>query len=208
MTLIKRSVMTLYSGPNDLYSHQVRIVLAEKGVSVDIVLVDENHPSEDLLELNPYNTLPTLVDRELVLYNARVIMEYLDERFPHPPLFPVYPVARAKCRLMMYRINRDWYSLIERIEKDEDGEKARKELQQSLVSLAPVFGEMPYFLSEEFTLVDCCLAPLLWRLPHWNIQLPAQQTKTIQKYMDRIFKRESFKASLTETEREMRDTAL
>jgi RNA polymerase-associated protein len=204
MKLIKRSVMTLYSSPNDMYSHQVRMVLAEKGVGVDIILVDENHPSEDLLELNPYNTLPTLIDRELVLYNAHVIMEYLDERFPHPPLFPVYPVARAKCRLMMHRIKRDWYSLAEQIEKGKDAEKAKKELQQSLVALAPVFGETPYFLSEEFTLVDCSLSPLLWRFPHWGIELPSQ-CKSIQKYAERVFKRDSFKASLTETERELRE---
>src|SRR5690606_22799162 len=119
MTMIKRSVMTLYSGAQDIYSHQVRIVLAEKGVSVDVLNVTPNEPNEDLIELNPYNTLPTLVDRELVLYNARVIMEYLDERFPHPPLLPVYPVARAKCRLMMYRIQRDWYCLLDRVEKGE-----------------------------------------------------------------------------------------
>lgn len=131
-------------------------------------------------------------------------MEYLDERFPHPPLFPVYPVARAKCRLMMYRIKKDWYSLVERIESKNDVEKARKELQQGLVALIPVFNEMPYFLSEEFTLVDCTLAPLLWRLPEWGIQLPSQ-AKPILKYAERIFKRDSFKASLTETEREMRD---
>ncbi len=115
MTILKRAIMTLYSGDLDIYSHQVRIVLAEKGVNVDIVNVDENHPCEDLLELNPYNTLPTLVDRELVLYQARVVMEYLDERFPHPPLLPVYPVARAKSRLMIYRIDRDWYSLYKTI---------------------------------------------------------------------------------------------
>lgn len=199
--MLKRSVMTLYSGP-DIYSHQVRIVLAEKGVSVDILNVDANHPCEDLYELNPYNSLPTLVDRELVLYKAQVIMEYLDERFPHPPLLPVYPVSRAKSRLMIYRIERDWYSLISRIEKGDT--RARDELKNGILSIVPVFDEMPYFLSEEFTLVDCCIAPLLWRLPAYGIELP-RSAKSIAKYQQRVFNRESFQVSLTEAEREIRE---
>lgn len=206
MTLIKRSVMTLFSGALDIYSHQARIVLAEKGVSVDVLNVDANHPSEDLLELNPYNTLPTLVDRDLVLYNAQVIMEYLDERFPHPPLLPVYPVARAKSRLMIYRIDRDWYSLLKKIEGDDltVTEAARKELREGLTTLIPVFNEMPYFLSEEFTLVDCTIAPLLWRLPYLGIKLP-KNAKPILDYAERMFDRDSFQASLTEAEREIRE---
>ncbi len=200
--MLKRSVMTLYSGP-DIFSHQVRIVLAEKGVSVDILNVDANHPCEDLYELNPYNSLPTLVDRELVLYKAQVIMEYLDERFPHPPLLPVYPVSRAKSRLMIYRIERDWYTLIKRIEKGDT--QARDELKNGIVSIAPVFDEMPYFLSEEFTLVDCCIAPLLWRLPAYGIELPRSASSIIQ-YQERVFNRESFQVSLTETEREIRES--
>lgn len=205
--MIKRSVMTLYSGALDIKSHQVRIVLAEKGVSVDVLNVDVNHPNEDLAELNPYNTLPTLVDRELVLYNAQVIMEYLDERFPHPPLLPVYPVARAKNRLMMYRIERDWYSLYYKIDSNApDADQARKELQDSLLTLAPVFADSPYFLSDEFTLVDCTIVPLLWRLPALGINLPnTTGTKAINKYCERVFKRESVQASLTEAERELRE---
>lgn len=205
--MLKRSVMTLYSGALDIYSHQARIVLAEKGVSVDILNVDANHPCEDLYELNPYNSLPTLVDRELVLYNASVIMEYLDERFPHPPLLPVYPVSRAKSRLMMYRIERDWYSLLARIESGDpqDAEVARNELRDGLMTIVPIFAEMPYFLSEEFTLVDCCIAPLLWRLPYLKVSLP-RSAKSIFTYQERIFNRESFQVSLTESEREIRET--
>jgi RNA polymerase-associated protein len=208
MTILKRSIMTLYSGDLDIYSHQVRIVLAEKGVTVDIINVDENNPSEDLLELNPYNTLPTLVDRELVLYQARVIMEYLDERFPHPPLLPVYPVARAKSRLMIYRIDRDWYSLYRTILESPANTKAVKnaktELRDGLISLAPVFADSPYFLSEEFTLVDCCIAPLMWRLPSLGIELPnTAAAKPVNEYMKRVFKRECFQISLTEAEREL-----
>ncbi|MCH9644079.1 MAG: stringent starvation protein A [Gammaproteobacteria bacterium] len=206
MTLLKRSIMTLYSGALDIYSHQVRIVLAEKGVSVDVLNVDDNHPCEDLLELNPYNTLPTLVDRDLVLYQAQVIMEYLDERFPHPPLLPVYPVARAKNRLMSYRIERDWYRLVKQLHDDNQAtvDAAREELRSGLIALQPVFADMPYFLSEEFTLVDCVIAPLLWRLPLYGIEIP-NSVKAIHKYQERVFNRDSFQASLTEAEREIRE---
>jgi len=200
----KRSIMTLFSGADDLYSHQVRIVLAERGVTVDVLQVDPNDMPEDLLELNPYNSVPTLVDRELVLYESRIIMEYLDERFPHPPLMPVYPVSRGQSRLMMHRIDTDWYCLVDRIRKGDRADAARKELQESLLSIAPVFAEMPYFMSEEFGLADCYLGPLLWRLPVLGIELDNRTGKDIKAYMNRIFERESFKASLTEAEREMR----
>jgi len=206
MTMLKRTVMVLYSGAMDIYSHQVRIVLAEKGVSVDVLNVDENHPCEDLIELNPYNSLPTLVDRDLILYNANVIMEYLDERFPHPPLLPVYPVARARNRLMMYRIKRDWYALLDNIcgEDERAAKSARSELREGLVALAPIFADSPYFLSDDFTLVDCCLAPILWRLPLLGIDLP-RSAKAVQQYADRLFERESFQVSLSESEREIRE---
>ena len=198
--------MTLYSGAVDIYSHQVRIVLAEKGVSVDVLSADANAPSEDLAELNPYNTLPTLVDRELVLYSSNVIMEYLDERFPHPPLLPVYPVARAKSRLMMYRIERDWYSLVQKIESDDEQVRAQaqQDLQDSLVALSPVFAETPFFLSEAFSLVDCVLAPLFWRLPAMGISMPEKKSKDLLAYANRVFERDSFQVSLTEPERELR----
>ncbi len=206
MTVLKRSVMTLYSGALCPYSHRVRIVLAEKGVSVDILNVDPENPPEELLELNPYQSVPTLVDRDLVLYQSNIIMEYLDERFPHPPLLPVYPVARAKSRLMMYRIEHDWYQLFNQAMEGDAANRdaARKELRDNLVSLAPIFASMPYFMSEEFSLVDCYLAPLLWRLPSLDIELPAQAT-AIKNYAKKLFQRESFQASLTEAERELRD---
>ena len=207
--MLRRSVMTLYSGALDIYSHQVRIVLAEKGVSVDVLNADINSPSEDLAEINPYNSLPTLVDRELVLYQSQVIMEYLDERFPHPPLLPVYPVARAKSRLMMYRVDRDWYSLLNDLNSDNDDIKTRasRDLCESLIALSPIFGEMDYFLSEDFTLVDCAIAPLLWRLPSYGVDLPKKQAKDILAYMDRVFARDSFQVSLTEPEREIRESS-
>jgi RNA polymerase-associated protein len=187
----KRSIMTLYSGAMDIFSHRVRIVLAEKGVSVDVVNTSTNEKLEDLLELNPYGTAPTLVDRELVLYDANIIMEYLDERFPHPPLMPVYPVARAKTRLMIYRIDKEWSELVRKIEtgKGEAVQSACKELRNYLVKLAPVFGNSAFFLNEEFSLVDCCIAPILWRLPAWGITLPPE-AKSVLKYAERIFDRD------------------
>ena len=200
----KRSIMTLFSDTIDIYSHQVRIVLAEKGVGVEISYTDPTKLPEDLMELNPYGTVPTLVDRELVLYKSHIIMEYLDERFPHPPLMPVYPVSRGQSRLMMHRIEQDWYSLPAQIFRGEgDVETARNDLREALLSLAPVFSEMSYFMSEEFSLVDCYLAPLLWRLPALGIELNGGGAKDIHAYMNRIFSRSSFKASLTDQEREI-----
>ncbi len=202
----KRSVMTLFSHADDMYSHQTRIVLAEKGVGVDINLVDLANLPEDLLDLNPYGTVPTLIDRELALYEAKIIVEYLDERFPHPPLMPVYPVSRGRSRLMMHRIEQDWYSLAKIIMSGTTTEaaKARQELKESLLSIAPILNEAPYFMSEEYSLVDCYLAPLLWRLPVFGIELSGEGSKELKTYMLRVFERESFQASLTEAERELR----
>jgi RNA polymerase-associated protein len=202
----KRSVMTLFSHADDMYSHQTRIVLAEKGVGVDINLVDLANLPEDLLDLNPYGTVPTLIDRELALYEAKIIVEYLDERFPHPPLMPVYPVSRGRSRLMMHRIEQDWYSLAKIILSGDASKaaKARQELKESLLSIAPILNEAPYFMSEEYSLVDCYLAPLLWRLPVFGIELEGQGSKELKTYRLRLFERESFQASLTEAERELR----
>jgi len=203
----KRSSMTFYSDAADHYSHRVRIVLAEKGVAVEIHDVDPDNKPEDLATLNPYNSLPTLVDRDLVLYEPNVMMEYLDERFPHPPLLPVYPVARAQSRLWINRIEKDWAGLVQTIltGKGKDVEAARKQLAESLIATSPIFAELPYFMSEEFSIVDCCVAPILWRLPVLGIELPEKQCKPMLQYMERLFERESFQASLSEAEREMRD---
>ncbi len=203
----KRSSMTFYSDPTCHYSHRVRIVLAEKGVTVDIEDVDNLAIPEEVLALTPYGVLPALIDRDLALYETKVMMEYLDERFPHPPLLPVYPVARALSRQFMFRIEKDCSAQVDKIVDSLEGpiaEKARKELQDSLVSLAPIFSDLPYFMSEYFTLVDCCLGPILWRLKSLGIDLPDnRQTKPLHDYMARIFERESFQESLSEIEREM-----
>jgi RNA polymerase-associated protein len=199
--------MTFFSDSTCHYSHRVRIVLAEKGVTVDLVEVDAQNPPAELADLNPYNSLPTLVDRELVLYESKVMMEYLDERFPHPPLLPVYPVARAESRLYMHRIERDWCSLVDKIENGSEPAKAKaaKELGDSFTGIAPIFAEKAFFMSDEFTLVDCCLAPILWRLPSYGIDLKmTRQTKPLFTYMDSLFDREAFQESLSPQEREMR----
>jgi len=201
----RRSVMTLFSDATCPQSHRVRMVLAEKGITVEIVNIDPGNLPEDLIDLNPYQSVPTLIDRELVLYDSQVIMEYLDERFPHPPLMPVDPVSRARSRLALYRIEKDWYSLLGDFDKGEKAAaKARKTLRDSLAASAEVFSAKPFFLSDEFSLVDASIAPILWRLDHYRIELPAQ-AKPVLQYADRLFKRDSFKASLTEAEKEMRD---
>ncbi|MEW5757010.1 MAG: glutathione S-transferase N-terminal domain-containing protein [Pseudomonadota bacterium] len=201
----RRSIMTLFSNADCIHSHRVRIVLAEKGINHEVIEVTADSMPEDLSELNPYCSTPTLIDRDLVLYSSQVIMEYLDERFPHPPLMPVDPVQRAQSRLMLYRIERDWYSLVDEI--NTKGEKAiakaRKELRESLIVVAPLFKEMSHFMSEEFSLMDCALIPLLWRMPKYRIDLP-EQAQPLLDYAERMFKRESFQMSLSEAEREMR----
>lgn len=207
----KRSTMTLFSDVRDHYSHRVRIVLEEKGVTVDVVDVDPANIPQELSEINPYNSLPTLLDRDLVVYETRVMMEYLDERFPHPPLLPVYPVARAEIRQFMYRVESDWCPWVDTIVRGRNKDAiaaARKDLRDNLTAVAPIFAEKPFFMSEEFTLVDCCLAPILWRLPALGVELPAtRQTAPLLDYMKRVFARDSFVRSLTDQEKAMKSTA-
>ena len=199
--------LACYSDPADHYSHRVRLVLAEKGVSVQIIDVPAGQQPAKLIEVNPYGSLPTLVDRDLALFESTVVMEYLDERYPHPPLLPVYPIARANSRLLIHRIQRDWCGLVDLIldprSKDSARAQARKELRESLTGVSPLFAEKPCFLSEEQSLVDCCLLPILWRLPVLGIELP-RPAKPLLDYMERQFAREAFQASLSAAEREMR----
>jgi len=198
--------MTLFSAPHDPWSHRVRIVLAEKGLAADVVDVVPGRFPEDLLDLNPYHSVPTLVDRDLVLYDARVISEYLDERFPHPPLMPVDPVQRAQLRLAMYRIERDWYGPAIGIDLDAtgpDSQRLRKQLRETILASAELFRMKPYFLSTEFSLADACIAPILWRLPHYGIDL-AREAQAIARYAASVFPRAGFRASLTGAEQQMR----
>jgi RNA polymerase-associated protein len=200
----RKSVMTLFSGAADMHCHRVRIVLAEKGINFEALEVDASNPPEDLLELNPYGVVPTLVDRDLVLYDSQVIMEYLDERFPHPPLMPVDPVSRAQSRMTLRRIQKDWDALTDKImQGGKDKAKYAKELKESLTVVSPIFEQKPFFLSDEFSLLDCAVAPILWRLPEYGIELTAQ-AKPLLDYAERLFKLESFQASLSDVEREIR----
>jgi RNA polymerase-associated protein len=198
--------MTLFSKPTCIHSHRTRLVLAEKNINIEIVNVDGPDLPEDLMDLNPYHTVPTLVDRDLVLYDSRVIIEYLDERFPHPPLMPVDPVTRAQFRLALFRIETDWYKLAEEFDFDGDRKmaaKSKKMLRESILASVELFAARQYFLSDEFSLVDCSIAPVLWRLPAYGVDL-GSQSAPIDAYMKRVFERRSFQESLTELEQEMR----
>ena len=201
----RRSVMVLYSDSISPIGHSVRIVLAEKDINVEINYINDEQRPEELNDLNPYNTLLTLIDRDLVLYDAQIIMEYLDERFPHPPLMPVDPVSRASNRQLRYRVITDLYSLLEDIEGDDAtaAASAKKTLKDNLTAIAPAFAQKPYFMSDEYTLIDCLLAPLLWRLDHYGIKLPAS-AKLLTQYSESLFEREAFKISMSDTERELR----
>lgn len=202
----RRSVMTLFSKPTCIHSHRTRLVLAEKNINIEISDVDGPDLPEDLLDLNPYHTVPTLVDRDLVLYDSRVIIEYLDERFPHPPLMPVDPVTRAQFRLALFRIEMDWYQLAEQFEADGERKlatKSRKMLRDSILASVDLFSAKKYFLSDDFSLVDCSIAPILWRMPVYGVEL-GSQAEPIEMYMKRVFERRSFQDSLTELEQEMR----
>jgi RNA polymerase-associated protein len=198
--------MTLFSRPTDIHSHRARLVLAEKNINIEISNVPGPDLPEDLMDLNPYHSVPTLVDRDLTLYDSRVIIEYLDERFPHPPLMPVDPVTRAQFRLALFRIETDWYSIAEETDITSDGKlgsRSRKMLRESILQSMELFAARPYFLSEEFSLVDCTIAPLLWRLPVYGVDL-GRDAEPIEDYMNRVFSRRSFQQSLTELEQEMR----
>lgn len=198
--------MTLYCSPVCHYSHQVRFVWHEKGVQSEIQFIDPANPPEDVIDLNPYGDSPTLIDRDLVLYDPKIIMEYLDERFPHPPLHPMEPVARAQARMLIHRIERDWYRLLDDIlnSGEKKAARSRKLLREDLIAASPLFASQPYFLSEEFSLIDCALAPLLWRLPSVGVTLP-QEAQAIRLYAQKIFSREGFQRSLSEREKEMGD---
>ena len=201
----RRPVMTLFTGAACPQSHRVRLVLAEKGITVEMVEVGGEVLVEDLVELNPYASVPTLVDRDLVLYNAHIIMEYLDDRYPHPPLMPVDPVARARTKLYVHRMERDWYALAEAFAAADQAAiaRARNALRDGLIVIAPIFEQKPYFMSGELTLADCTLLPLLWRLPSYGIDLPAE-AKAVSRYAERLFATPAFKRSLTVAERDLR----
>ena len=199
----RRSLMVLYSDKVSPIGHAVRIVLAEKDVNVEINYIEDNDRPEILNDLNPYNSILTLIDRDLVLYDAQIIMEYLDERFPHPPLMPVDPVSRASKRQLRYRVMTDLYSVLDELDGENEiaVANAKKILRDNLTAIAPAFAQTPYFMSEDYTLVDCCLAPLMWRLTQYGIKLPISG-KPLQQYADRLFERQAFSTSLSVVEKE------
>tara|TARA_Y100000022_G_scaffold190693_1_gene191088 strand:- start:2964 stop:3560 length:597 start_codon:yes stop_codon:yes gene_type:complete len=197
--------MTLYSNPNCAQSHRVRIVLGEKDLVFNVVDVNYGENNEDLVALNPNNSTPTFVDRNLVLYESRVIMEYLDERFPHPPLMPVDPVVRAKTRMVLHYIEKDLYGLLDDIKStgEKKSTSAKEKLKDNLMLSLDFIQGKQFFLSDEFSLIDCSMAPILWRLPEYKIELP-KTAKPLLKYAERLFKRSSFLENLSEQEEEIR----
>ena len=203
----KRSVIVLFSDSKSPSSHRVRLVAKEKDIPIEIIEVDVDNMPEDLLELNPYGTLPTLVDRELVLYDPQVIIEYLDERFPHPPLMAVDPISKARSRQMLRQIETEWYPLVDTIANSDDQtavKVARRNLQERLIQLIPVFDHKPYFMNDDYSLVDISMSVLLWRLPSLGIELP-KSAKPIMDYAEKVMGREMFAESLSDDEIDMRD---
>jgi len=197
--------MVLYSDTSSPIGHGVRIVLAEKDINVEINYVTDEQRPEELNDLNPYNAVLTLIDRDLVLYDGQIIMEYLDERFPHPPLMPVDPVSRAGNRQLRFRVINDLYSLLDDIEGEDEiaAANARKNMRDNLTAIAPAFAQKPYFMSDDYTLIDCLLAPLLWRIDYYSIKLPSS-ARILTQYAESLFEREAFKISLSEPETELR----
>ena len=203
--------MIFYSEDKGHYSHMVRLVLAEKDISCEIKEFDPfGKLPEDLATINPYNKLPVLMDREVTIYEPRIILEYLDERFPHPPLLPIYPNEKAECRLLIHRIEKDWLPLIDKMMSPKISQKefdTNKKLLVSLVSgIVLVLKEKPFFMNDEFSLTDCYLAPILWRLPSLGINLPlTKNIKPLLDYQEKIFDRPGFQDSLSIIERDLRD---
>ncbi len=199
----RRSIMTLYSGTDCVLSHACRIVLQEKDIECEVVYTDPSDTCQELAEFNPYYETPTLVDRDLILYDPYIINEYLDERLPHPPLMPVDPVSRAKQRLMIMRLNRDWFDSIKALQEDKKNKEAHTVIRDGLIAISPLFTEQEYAMGDEYSLVDVILAPLLWRLPVLNITLP-KQALVVEEYGEKLFAREAFQASMSDAERDLR----
>ena len=201
-----RNAITLFSSVDDVLCHRVRLVLAAKGVAYDLVPVDPQNPPEDLLNLNPYHSVPTLVERDLVLYAASVVTEYLDERYPHPPLMPVDPLSRARLRLAMLRIEHDWVPQVQAIQygNKQQAEAGRRRLKELLIESVPLFKASKFFLNHEMSLADCAMAPIIWRLQALDVPLP-KDGKAIEDYGNRIFRNPGFVRSLTPQEKALRE---
>lgn len=199
------AMMNLYSGTTDPFSHRCRIVLYEKGMDFQVVDVDLFNKPEDIAVINPYNRVPVMVDRDLVLYESNIINEYIDERFPHPQLMPPDPIMRAKARQLLHSLENELFSHIEALEKNQKAaaDKARIHVRDQLMQLVPLFAKQKYMLGDEFSMLDVAIAPLLWRLEHYGIELP-KTAAPLMKYAERIFTRQGFIDALTPSERAMR----
>ena len=198
-------MMKLYSGTVDPYSHRCRIVLYEKGMDFEVIDVDLANKPEDLAVLNPYNAVPVLVERDLVLSEANIINEYIDKRFPHPQLMPADPVMRARARLYLFGFERDLFSHIKDIESGDEqkADKARKVIADNLSMLVPIFGKQKYLMGDEYSMLDVAITPLLWRLGHYGIELP-NQAAPLLKYAERLFSRPLYADAMTPSEKAMR----
>ena len=197
--------MTLYSGTTDPYSHRCRFVLFEKGMDFQVIDVDVFNKPEDLAVMNPYNKVPVLVERDLILYEANIINEYIDERFPHPQLMPPDPVMRARARLFLHRFEQELFCHLEGLESGvaKTAEKARQAVKANLTQIAPVFAKQKFMLGDEFSMLDVAIAPLLWRLDHFGIQLE-KEAAPLMKYAERLFSRPAFSEAMTPSEKAMR----
>ncbi|MFA5370919.1 MAG: glutathione S-transferase N-terminal domain-containing protein [Sideroxydans sp.] len=198
-------MMTLYSGTTDPYSHRCRFVLFEKGMDFEVIDVDVFNMPEDLAVMNPYNKVPVLVERDLILYEANIINEYIDERFPHPQLMPPDPVMRARARLFLHRFEQELFCHIDGLGSNNAklSEKARDAVRSNLTQIAPIFGRQKFMLGDEFSMLDVAIAPLLWRLEHYGIQLD-KEANPLMKYAERLFSRQGFIEALTPAEKAMR----
>lgn len=198
-------MMRLYSGTADPYSHRCRIVLYEKGMDFEVIDVDLMNKAEDVAAINPYGKVPVLVERDLVLYEANIINEYIDERFPHPQLMPPDPVMRGRARLFLHRFEQEIYSQVEVIEHGvpKAADKARAIIRDNLTQLAQILITQKFLLGDEFSMLDVAIAPLLWRLDHYGIQM-GKDAAPLMKYAERLFSRQGFIDALTASERAMR----
>ncbi|HFC6153267.1 TPA: glutathione S-transferase N-terminal domain-containing protein [Neisseria meningitidis] len=200
-------MMTLYSGITCPFSHRCRFVLYEKGMDFEIKDVDIYNKPEDLAVMNPYNQVPVLVERDLLLHESNIINEYIDERFPHPQLMPGDPVMRGRGRLVLYRMEKELFNHVQVLENpaatNKEQAKAREAIGNGLTMLAPSFSKSKYILGEDFSMIDVALAPLLWRLDHYDVKL-GKSAAPLLKYAERIFQREAFIEALTPAEKAMR----
>jgi len=198
------TMMNLYSGTTDPFSHRCRIVLFEKGMDFQVIDVDLFNKPEDIAVINPYNRVPVLVDRDLVLYESNIINEYIDERFPHPQLMPPDPIMRARARQLLHTFELELFSHIDALEKNPKGaDKERAHVRDQLTQLAPMFAKQKFLLGDDFSMLDVAIAPLLWRLDHYGIELP-RSAAPLMKYAERIFSRQGFIDAMTPSEKVMR----